>query len=85
MLGTTLKNLLPYCLTETFRGCQIHFRKIQLDKGRVVVELSFLFYRVFLCAVRVSFSYIVKIVQEVQALHNLTQGHKITTKLNDHV
>ena len=25
------------CLTETFRGCQIHFRKIQLDKGRVVV------------------------------------------------
>ena len=43
-------------LTETFRGCQIHFRKIQLDKDRVVVELSFLFYRVFLCGVRVIFS-----------------------------
>ena len=70
MLGTTLKNLLPYCLTETFRGCQIHFRKIQLGKGtgRVVVELSLLFYRVFLCGVRVSFSYIVKIVLEVHAL-----------------
>ena len=52
-----LLGLMVYYLEypETFRGCQIHFRKIQLDKGRVVV-LSFLFYRVFLCGVRVIFS-----------------------------